>query len=140
MDIHSAETNDLSMLALNGWQLVDPGAVARDPWRYREYIQQSKAELMVAKNLYVETRGGWFSDRSICYLASGRPVLAQNTGWSHPSGSGLLSFSTIEEAVNGVIDINTNYAEHSKAARELAAEIFDSDKVLLRLIEKLDAA
>ena len=92
---------------------------------------------MVAKNMYVETRGGWFSDRSICYLASARPVLAQRTGWSYPDGKGLVGFSMLDEAVDGAKQITENYAAHSRAAREIAENHFDSDKVLSRLLEKL---
>ena len=87
---------DLRRLREHGWTLVDPRAVAADPWRYRDYVRGSRAELMIAKNLYVDTRSGWFSDRSACYLASGRPVLAQDTGLDGiccPCGEGLLAFS-----------------------------------------------
>ena len=96
---------------------------------------------MVAKNIYVETRGGWFSDRSACYLASGKPVLAQDTGIAplYPVGEGLLTFSTLEEAARGVEAITSDYARHSRAARALAEEFFDSDKVLTTLLEKLSA-
>lgn len=140
LDIHSAEVNDLALLRENGWQLVDPVAAAGDTASYRRFVQQSRAELMVAKNLYVETGGGWFSDRSICYLASGRPVLAQRTGWTFPEGCGLVGFSTLEEAIEGVQAIDADYAAHSRRAREIACECFDSDKVLGALLEKLNAA
>jgi len=94
---------------------------------------------MSAKNMYVQTRGGWFSDRSACYLASGKPVLAQDTGISdlYPTGEGLIVFSTLDEAVAGVEAIQSDYERHSRAAREIAEEYFDSDKVLARLLEKL---
>jgi len=94
---------------------------------------------MIAKNMYVETRGGWFSDRSICYLASGRPVLAQETGFTqnYPTGKGLIAFSSLDEAKAGVDEICGNYAQHSKAAREIAEEYFDSDKVLTQLLKRL---
>jgi len=137
LDIDPGERKDLSLLAQNEWSIVDPRAVAGDPWRYQQFVQNSKAEFMVAKNMYVETRGGWFSDRSICYLASARPVLAQHTGWSYPNGKGLVGFSTLNEAVNGAKEITENYLEHSRAARETAEDHFDSDKVLSRLLEKL---
>ena len=139
LDIDSAEIGDLRLLERNGWQLVDPVAVAGDPLSYRSYIQASRAEFCVAKNMYVETRSGWFSDRSICYLASGKPVLAQDTGFSrnYPTGEGLIAFTTLEEAAAGVEAIEANYQRHSTAARELAAEYFDSDKVLRRLLEKI---
>ncbi|MFN2541780.1 MAG: glycosyltransferase, partial [Chthoniobacterales bacterium] len=137
LDIDPAESKDLALLAENQWSIVDPSSVAGDPWRYRQFVQDSKGEFMVAKNMYVQTRGGWFSDRSICYLASGRPVLAQRTGWSYPDGKGLVGFSTLEQAMDGVREITGNYNEHSRAARKLAEDHFDSDKVLARLLEKL---
>jgi hypothetical protein len=112
--------------------------VAADPWRYRTYIQESAAELMIAKNLYVETRSGWFSDRSACYLASGRPVLAQDTGLDGlPAGEGLVTFSTLEEAVAGVEEIERDYERHSRAAREIAEEHFAAERVLPRMLKQL---
>ncbi len=142
LDIHPDEGPDLARLDDNGWQLVDPREVARDPWRYREYVQHSAAEFMIAKNLYVDTRSGWFSDRSVCYLASGKPVLAQDTGIRdlYPSGEGLLVFSTVDEAAAGVEEIRGHYARHSKAARSIAAEYFDADKVLGDLFTALGIA
>lgn len=97
------------------------------------------AEFMVGKGMYVSTRGGWFSERSTCYLASGRPVLAQDTGLTdlYPLGNGLLVYSTLEEAVAGAQEIAANYDHHCRSARELAEEYFDSDKVLGRLLEAL---
>jgi hypothetical protein len=86
--IHPSETRDLALLSENGWALVDPQIVAGDPLAYRSYIGRSLAEFSVAKDMYVQTRGGWISDRSLCYLASGKPVLAQETGFSrhYPTG------------------------------------------------------
>ena len=94
---------------------------------------------MVAKNMYVETQGGWFSDRSSCYLASGKPVLAQDTGLKslYPVGEGLLTFTSLEEAIRGVHEIAHNYRLHSRAARAVAEEYFDSDKVLQALVAKV---
>jgi hypothetical protein len=137
LDIDPTEEKDLTLLAENNWSIVDPHVAAGDSWRYQQFVQNSKAEFMVAKNMYVETRGGWFSDRSICYLASARPVLAQRTGWPYPDGKGLIGFSTLEEAVDGAKQITENYIEHSRAAREIAENHFDSDKVLSRLLKKL---
>jgi hypothetical protein len=139
LDIHDAETEDLSALQSHGWGLADPRRVAADPWSYRDYVQRSAAELMVAKNLYVETRSGWFSDRSACYLASGRPVLAQDTGLDGlvPLGEGFLAFSTLEEAAAGVEEIAGNYERHSRAARAIAEEHFAAERVLPLLLEKL---
>jgi hypothetical protein len=139
LDIHDAEVKDLAQLEANGWKLVDPRVVAGDPWRYRDYVQRSAAELMVAKNLYVDTRNGWFSDRSACYLASGRPVLAQDTGLDGllPRGEGLLTFSTLEEAAAGVEEITRDYERHSRAARAIAEKHFAAERVLPRLLEEL---
>src|SRR5436190_6627371 len=142
LDIDDADRGDVELLRAAGWTLRDPREIAADPWHYREYAHSSSAELMVAKNMYVEGRSGWFSDRSICYLASGRPVLAQETGFSrhHPVGEGLLSFSTLEEAAEGVERIAADHRRHSRAARAIAEEQFDSDRVLRRLLEKLGVA
>jgi hypothetical protein len=139
LDIDDAEVDDLDALRRHGWELVDPRSVAGDAWSYRDYVQRSAAELMVAKNLYVDTRSGWFSDRSACYLASGRPVLAQDTGLDGllPSGEGLLTFSTLDEAVAGVEEIQGDYERHSRAAREIAEEHFAAEKVLPEMLEEL---
>jgi hypothetical protein len=142
LDIDEADAADVERLRTGGWRLADPREVAADPWRYRAYLQGSSAELMVAKNMYVRSRSGWFSDRSICYLASGRPVLAEETGFSrhHPTGEGLLAFSTIEEAAEGVGRIGADYEAHAAAARALAEDRFESDRVLGRLLQKLGIA
>ncbi len=140
--IDPAETRDLALLSDNGWTLVDPRLVAGDALAYRSYIGASLAEFSVAKDIYVRTRGGWISDRSLCYLASGKPVLAQETGFSghYPTGEGLIAYSTLEEAVAGVEEITRDPHRHARAARALAEEYFDSDKVLARLLQKLGVA
>ena len=139
LDIDPAETADLQLLADGGWALVDPARAAATPGSYRDYIAGSSAEFMVAKGMYVDSASGWFSERSICYLASGRPVLAQDTGLGdlYPLGEGLLAFSTFDEAVAGVEAIRADPARHARAARALAVEHFDSDRVLGRLLERL---
>ena len=139
LDIHEAETPDLELLAANGWQLADPAVAASDPWAYRDYVRASKAELMIAKGMYVTSRSGWVSDRSICYLASGRPVVAQETGFSelYPAGSGLLAFEDLDGAVSAVETVAGDYERQARAARRLAEEHFDSDKVLRRLLREL---
>jgi len=139
--IDPADERDLALLAQNGWSLVEPRVVASDPDVYRDYIHGSAAELMVARGMYVKTRSGWFSERSICYLAAGRPVLAQDTGLEgrYPLGEGLLAFRTIDEAVSAVAEVSGDYDRHARAARTLAEERFDSRKVLARLVEKLTA-
>jgi hypothetical protein len=99
-------------------------------------VQGSKAEFAVAKSGYVAARCRWFSDRSACYLASGRPVVAQETGFSEwlPCGEGLFQFSTRAEAMAAIEAVNADYARHSRAARGIAADYFESDRVLSRLM------
>lgn len=124
-------------LQSSGWSVVDAQDVTLDPWIYQRYISGSKGEFSIAKHGYVVGRTGWFSERSACYLASGRPVLAQNTGFDKwlPTGAGLLSFKTFEEAVCGFYELQENYNRHSSAARELAIEYFDSKKVLNEMLD-----
>jgi hypothetical protein len=119
-----------------GWTIRRVFGITRNPWTYQRYIQQSKAEFTVAKHAYVASCSGWFSERSAAYLASGRPVLTQDTGFSHwlPSGYGVLSFNSSEEALSGIEEINKRYDFHCEKAREIAEEYFDSDKVLSSLI------
>jgi hypothetical protein len=120
-----------------GWRVADAAQVARDLDRYRQYVQSSQAEWSVAKNGYVHGQAGWFSCRSACYLAAGRPVVVQDTGFGAvlPVGEGVLSFRTMEEAVAAIRDVEGDYARHAKAARAIAEEYFDSNKVLSRLID-----
>ena len=142
LDIHPDETRDLAALNDAGWRLVDPRSACGDPDAYRAFVQGSRAELMVAQNMYVATRGGWFSDRSACYLASGKPVLAQDTGFPDalPTGDGLLAFSTLDEAVAGVEEIEARYNRHARAAREIAEEHLDARRVLGRLLDRAGVA
>jgi hypothetical protein len=137
--IHPDEHKDLTALAENGWRCLDPARVARTPVDYRRFIRGSKAEFGIAKSGYVASRCGWISDRSLCYLASGRPVLAQDTGFRHflPVGEGLFAFESIEDVLAAIEELRANYARHARAARALAAELFDSDKVLSRLLDRL---
>ena len=99
---------------------------------YRQYISSSRGEFTAAKDLYVRTRSGWFSDRSVCYLAAGRPVITQRTGFEKfiPTGVGLLGFDNADEAVEVVHAVNADYASHASAAREIACEYFDALKLL----------
>ena len=124
------------LLSYKGWRVVDPEKVCPDLDSYRTYIRSSAAEWSVAKNGYVSGQPGWFSCRSACYLAAGRPVVVQDTGFSKvlPVGAGILSFRKIEEAADAVQGVQSNYARHAKAAREIAEEYFDSDNVLTKLI------
>jgi len=139
IQMHPADRADRHLLKKGGWTLAEPRTVAADPCQYGSYIRRSGAEFMVAKNMYVESQSGWFSDRSICYLASGKPVLAQNTGLDsiYPSGHGLLTFRTSDEAIAGVHAIRRDYTAHSRAAARIVAEFFDSDKVLGSLMQKV---
>ena len=126
------------LLGAHGWAPVDAMAVSRTPGAYRSFIQGSKAEFGVAKHAYVATRSGWFSDRTECYLAAGRPALVQDTGWTAhlPHGEGLLAFSTPEEALAGIEAINAEYARHAAAALDIAREHFEAGHVLSRLLEE----
>jgi len=139
LGIHPDEKQDLEALRLNGWELLDPTEVAGTPATYAEFIRGSKAELSIAKSGYVASRSGWFSDRSACYLASGRPVVAQETGFSDflPTGEGLLAFATVDEAAEAVGEVESNLELHSRAARALAEEHLDARKVLPRLLDHL---
>jgi hypothetical protein len=137
--IHSGEEKDLSALADAGWRLVDPADVAGSPARYRRFVRGSKGELGLAKSGYVKARCGWFSDRSACYLASGRPVVAQETGFSDflPVGEGLLAFNSAAEGAEALDSVAADYQRHRRAARDLAEAYFDSDRVLTALLEEV---
>jgi hypothetical protein len=121
-----------------GWGLVDPLEVSRHPAGYRNFIQQSLGEWCVAKHGYVVAGTGWFSDRSAAYLASGRPVVLQDTGFSRnlPCGEGLLAFGDLSQAAIALQRVADDYAAHSRAARRLAQEYFDSTQVLGNLLEQ----
>ena len=122
----------------HGWYLSSPQKISSDPWKYQEYIQQSKAEFSIAKHGYVAGRTGWFSERSACYLASGRPVVLQDTGFSDwlKTDFGLIPFNDANEALLAIEEINNNYSKHCDYAREIAENYFSSNKVLTELIEK----
>jgi hypothetical protein len=125
-----------SLLRENGWKMADAVAVSRDPEHYRSYIQQSRAEFTVARDQYSRPRTGWFSDRSACYLAAGRPVITQETGFSAhvPTGRGLFAYSSMDGILAAVDAIESDYPGHCRAARELAAAYFGSDVVLSNLM------
>ena len=141
LGIHPGEKKDLDALSENGWRLLDPAKVAATPADYRRFIRGSKAEFGIAKSGYVRSRCGWFSDRSACYLASGRPVLAQQTGFSRwlPTGEGLFAFETMDDVLSGIEAINSDYARHARAARTIAEEHFDSAKVLPNFLAQIGA-
>jgi len=142
LTIHPGETRDIDALTRGGWSLVDPSTAAGTPARYEAFIRASKGEFSVAKSGYVASRCGWFSDRSACYLASGRPVIAQDTGFSTvlPTGEGLFAFETADDVKGALEAVNGDYARHARAARALAEAHFDSDRVLTRLLQLVDAA
>jgi len=127
---------DRRLLEQHGWRVRDAAEISDDLDTYRGYIAGSRGEFTVAKDQNVRLRSGWFSDRSAAYLAAGRPVVTQDTGFGNvlPTGRGLFGFSTMEDAVAAVDAINADYAQHSRAAAALARAYFDSDLVLTRLL------
>jgi len=140
LDIAPEDHRDVELLRDNSWRLVDPLEVAGDSISYRRYIQGSLAEIAIPKSMYVETRSGWFSDRSACYLASGKPVLALDTGFGSelPTGEGLLRFGDLDEAVKGAEEICADPDRHSRAARAIAEKHFEAGGVLTALLERLE--
>jgi hypothetical protein len=136
-----AEDPDVAYLREHGWLLEDQAAVSSLD-RYRDYVTGSLGEFSCAKGGYVGTRCGWFSDRSACYLAAGRPVVLQATGFENllPTGKGLFAVATVEEAAEAIRAIRRDYPHHAAAARGLAREYFDSDTVLARLVHDLGLA
>ena len=135
--ISPEDCEDIELLVGNEWGILDPYLYAADPMSYREFIQTCRAEFSVAKHGYVKSNSGWISDRTACFLASGKPALVQSTGFeSHiPTGRGLLTFRTIDEAMAGLREINANYLDHCRAARRLAEEYFDSSIVLSNVLD-----
>jgi hypothetical protein len=127
------------MLADNGWRLTDAHAFTTEPWPYRDYIRASRGEFTVAKDQNVRLRSGWFSERSACYLAAGRPVITQDTGFGTvlPTGEGLFGFNTMDEILAAFDAINTDYERHSRAARAIAEEYFRAETVLAKLLRDL---
>jgi hypothetical protein len=125
-------------LRRNGWHFRAPHNLSADYWLYRDYIRRSKGEFTVAKDQYVRLNTAWFSDRSGCYLAAGRPVILQETGFSRifGSGSGLFAFRSLDEIAEAVKMINADYRRQSRAARQIAEEFFDAGKVLKSLLDR----
>ena len=130
-------SGDRELLERNGWELIEPWRVAASPEDYQTYINKCRAEISCPKPIFRELKTGWFSDRSACFLASGRPVLTEDTGFPEhlPTGEGLLVFHNLAEAVAGVAEIDANYARHMRAARQLAEEYLDSSRVLSAMLE-----
>lgn len=141
LSIHADERDDLAALDEHGWSYVDPSEVAATPEAYQAFLRGSKAELAVAKSGYIEGRTGWFSDRSVCYLASGRPVVAHDTGFPSylPTGEGLLAFRDLPGAAEAIAAVADDYTRHTGAARAIAEEHFGARAVLGRLLDALGA-
>jgi hypothetical protein len=139
LGIHPDEVDDLDAIEREGWVLLDPQLVAGTPDAYRRFVQGSWAEFGLAKLGYAVSGSGWFSDRSACYLASGRPVIAQDTGFGRrlPVGAGLFAFTETDDVIAAVQELERDYERHRAAARELAIEHLDSDRVLHSLLERL---
>jgi hypothetical protein len=135
MDV-AKSPGDYELLAQKGWEVVDPIAISRDALTYRDFIRRSKGEFTVAKDLNVRLASGWFSDRSACYLAAGRPVVTQDTGFGRflPTGKGLFAVRTLDDAVAACTAIASDYEAHVQAARQLAQEYFDARRVVKDLI------
>jgi hypothetical protein len=130
---------DLGLLDGHNWRVRDSFSYVGDPRSYQEFIQNSRAEFSVAKRGYVKSNSGWISDRTACYLASGKPAIVQSTGfeWRLPAGKGLLTFRTIDEAVAAIESVKCDYLGHARAARELAEAHFDSNIVLGSILERV---
>jgi hypothetical protein len=135
-NIHPVETEDLALLARHGWRIADPAAVAGTPAAFRRYVQGSRGEFSCAKPAYVKARAGWISDRTVCYLASGRPCVVEDTGAREhlPPSAGLSFFRTLDEAVVALRAIEADHRAAARAARVLAEEVFSTDVVLPQLL------
>jgi hypothetical protein len=128
-----------ALLQSNGWRVVDAHPITKDPRPYRDYVRASRGEFTVAKDMNVRLQSGWFSERSACYLAAGRPVITQDTGFGSvlPTGAGLFAFNTMDEILAAFEAINSDYERHSRAARSIAEEYFRAETVLAKLLEDL---
>lgn len=134
---------DSTLLTTHGWKIVSPFTMSLDVFgTYPAYIQHSRAEFTVAKDQNIRLRSGWFSERDACYLASGKPVVAQDTAFGNviPTGEGLFAFTTMDEALAAIEAINSDYARHCRAARDLAVEYFAAETVAARLLADLGLA
>lgn len=151
IDLPKAATEDCFTLALitntpavadevasHGWRVIDSRPISADMTSYRDFIAGSRGEFTVAKDIYVRPNSGWFSDRTVCYLASGRPVVTMKTGFDkfYPAGEGLFQFLTMDEALESFRVIRGDYARHARAARGIAEEFFGSDRVLADMMAR----
>lgn len=135
LEIHPGDAGDRVALEAAGWSLVPPTNAVPTPAAFRDYIQRSDAEFSVAQGIYAHAASGWFSDRSTRYLASGKPVLVQDTGLATvPTGEGVVTFRTLDDAVAGAERIIRDYVTHARAARRIAETHFSSDIVLRNLL------
>jgi len=137
----SADHAAVDLLVSHGWRVVDAAPFGKDLLPFREYIFDSDGEFTVAKDVYVRLRTGWFSDRSAYYLAAGKPVITQDTGFGGflPTGEGLFSFNTMGEILAAFERIHSDYPRHSQAARAIAEEHFRAETVLAKLVEGLQS-
>lgn len=136
----AAEEKVHQQLTEHGWSWIPAVNLSLDPARYRSFITSSRAEFTVARDQYVRPWTGWFSDRSACYLAAGRPVVTQDTGFGRvlPTGEGLFAFSTMDEVVAAIEAVENDYERHAAGARAVAAEYFSAERVLTSLMERAD--
>lgn len=136
--VSSISEGDLEELRRKGWRTI-PSATVKDPSDYRNYVHASLGEFTVAKEQYVAPRSGWFSDRSVCYLAAGRPVVMQETGFSRyvPVGDGLFAYESEDDAVAAIDRIASDYSRHSRAAAEIAREYFSGEQVVEAMLAKM---
>ena len=134
----SYDETDRQMLEDKGWRVRDAATISHDLDAYRRYVAQSRGEFTVCKDQNIRMRSGWIGDRSPAYLAAGRPVVVQDTGFSNvlPTGRGLISFSTLDDVLNAIDEVNSDYAGHCRAAAEIAREHFSYDVVLPRLLRE----
>ncbi|MEI6125755.1 MAG: hypothetical protein WCQ99_04290 [Pseudomonadota bacterium] len=134
--------NDRRLFARHGWVVRDAAVLSRDLWAYRDYIRSSRAEFTVAKDQNVQLKSGWFSDRSASYLAAGRPVITENTGFGDylPVGEGLFAFNNQDDILAAIASIEADPVRHSRAARRIAEEYFDASTVLARLLRETGLA
>lgn len=135
MDVDNVP-GDGELLRGHGWRVVDPLAVSIDPFRYRDYLRSSRGEFTVAKEMNIELRSGWFSDRAACYLAAGRPVVEQDTAFGDvlPLGPGLHAFRTADDAAAAISEVEADYARASAHATAVAREYFEAERVVARLL------
>lgn len=137
--IGQQDFEDLGLLLDHDWRVRNAFQYAGSPGAYRDFIRHSRAEFAVAKHGYVKCNSGWFSDRTACYLASGKPAVVQSTGFEHrlPTGEGLLTFTSVDEAVEAVEEVESRYHDHCRAARDFAERRLDSSVVIPPMLREI---